>query len=161
MAKVTIGGEEHVIPTPFNFRKLKRAWPHMERAANAENDLMGALDAFIAIVAIGLLPPQNDPDSLTEDEKKFLERGDHEAVYNIRLAAKIDQIEEALVGPEIPELKDAVFGIMRESGLIRKVDGGLEGNAEKPEEESLSTGTSTESLPNSLPPDAPVETGTE
>lgn len=160
MAKVTIGGKETTVPTPFNFRKLKRAWPHMERAANAESDLMGALDAFIAIVAIGILSPQNDIDSLTEDQKKMIANGDHETVYLMRLAAEIDRIEEELTGPEIPELKDTVFDIMRESGLVRKKSGELEGNAPKAEE-SPSTETSTESSQNSSQPDALAATGTE
>lgn len=160
MAQVTIGGVETTVPTPFNFRKLKRAWPHMERAANAENDLMGALDAFIAIVAIGILSPKHNPDDLTEDQKKMIERGDHETVYMMRLAAQIEQIEEDLLGPEIPDLKDTVFDIMRESGLIRKRTGGVEGN-EPPVTESPSTETSTESSPNLSLPDAPAETGTE
>lgn len=160
MAKVTIGGVETTVPTPFNFRKLKRAWPHMERAANAENDLMGALDAFIAIVAIGIISPKNDIDSLTEDQKKMIANGDHETVYLMRLAAEIDRIEDELTGPEIPDLKETVFDIMRESGLIRKASGELEGNAPKAEE-SPSTGTSTESLPNSSQPVAPEVIGTE
>lgn len=143
MAKVTIGGEEITIPTPYNFRKLKRSWPHMERAANSDDDPMSALDAFIAIVAIGIVPTKNSPDSLTEDQKKMIANGDHETVYLMRLAEEIDRIEEDLLGPEIPGLKNAVFDIMKESGLIRKVSGGLEGNApETPE--NLSTETSIE-----------------
>lgn len=160
MAQVTIGGKEQNIPTPFNFKKLKRAWPHMERAANSENNLMGALDAFIAIVAIGMLAPNNNVNDLTEDQRKMLERGDHETVYTMRLAAMIDQIEEDLQGPEIPALKDTVFSIMSESGLIRRQSGGLEGNEPK-EEESPSTEISTESLLNSSLPDVPVATGIE
>lgn len=160
MAKVTIGGEEKNVPTPYNFRKLKRAWPHMERAANAEHDVMGALDAFIAIVAIGILSPKNDVDDLTDDQKKMVANGDHETVYLMRLAALIDQIEDDLLGPEIPDLKETVFDIMRESGLVRKATGGVEGNAPGMPE-SPSTETSTESSQNSSQPDALAATGTE
>lgn len=160
MAKVVIGGEEVTIPTPFNFRKLKRSWSHMERAANSENDVMGALDAFVAILAIGILSPKNDVDSLTEDQKKIIANGDHETVYTMRLAAKIEELEDTILGPEIPGIKEAVFDIMRESGMTRKVSGGVEGNAPQTEE-SLSTETLTESSQNSSLPDVPAETGTE
>lgn len=159
MAKVTIGGAEINVPTPFNFRKLKRAWPHMERAANAENDLMAALDAFVAIVAIGVLSPKNDVSDLTYDQKRMIENGDHDTVYMMRLAALIDQFEEDLLGPEIPGLKETVFDIMRESGLVRSRTGELEGN--EAAEESLSTETSTELSQNLSPPVVPAETGIE
>lgn len=161
MVDVVIGGVSRTVPLPYNFRKLKRAWPHMERAANAEDDPMKAIDSIIAFIAIGLLPAKNDPDGLTDDQKKILASGDQETVYTMRLAALIDQIEEDLLGPEIPGLKDVAVEIMRENGLTRKANGaGVEGNGTPGEKESPSTETSTESLQNSSPPGVLAETGT-
>lgn len=161
MAKVMIGGVEKNIPTPYNYKKLKRAWPHMEKAANASDDAIGALDSIIAVIAIGLLDPKNNTQDLTEDQRKLIASSDSETAYTVRLAALIDQIEEDLQGPEVPGLKDTVFEIMRESGLMRAKAGGLEGNAAEGPEESSSTETSTPSSQNSSQQDAAAETGSE
>lgn len=160
MATVTIGGKEHHVPTPYNFRKIKRAWPHMARAANAEGDPMQAVDSIIAIIAIGLLPAKFSVEDLTEDQRKVHDAGDMDALFTMRLAAKMDEIEEELLGPEVPGLKDAALEVMRENGLLRVKDGVVEGN-DPASPESPSTETSTELSQNSSLPDAPAVIGTE
>jgi hypothetical protein len=133
----------------------------MTRAANADDDPMQAIDSIVAIVAIGLLPSNFHPDDLTEDQKKLIASGYTETVYNMRLANMIDQIEDELLGPEVPGLKDAALEIMQENGLIRRVGNpGLEGN-ETETKESPSTEISTESSQNSSLPGVLEETGTE
>lgn len=118
---VTIDGKELKIPVPFKFKKLKRCWPHVAAATTSEEG-MEAVEAAIAIIAIGLCDIKAKPEDIE---------------------AKIEELEEALGSDEIGGLQKAVMDIMVESGLLkRSEDGGIQGEANG-EAATPSTETST------------------
>lgn len=144
MAEVIIGGKTLVVPTPYNFKRLKLAWKHMERAANSEQNPIEALEATIVIIAIGLVEKPHP--------------GTNEA-WAMAVDAKVEELEDLIMSPEIPDLQRSALVIMRENGLIRqKEDGTVVGNVQEGPA-SPSTEILTPSLPNSSQPDAVEPTG--
>lgn len=144
MTIVTIGGMSVEVPVPYNFKRLKLAWRHMATAANSENDPMGALEATIAIIAIGLVEKPHP--GTNEEWAKVID-------------AKIEELEDAILSPEIPEIQKSALAIMRENGLVRqKADGTVLGNVQEGQA-SPSTETLTPSSQNSSQLDAVEQTG--
>ncbi len=149
--EVVIGGNTVKVPVPYNFRRIKLAWPHVNKAANATENPLEAMDAMLAIIAIGVITPVHGslPNSVEETAKLIVD--------------KIADFEEEVTGPEAFKLQDRVFEVMSKSGLIRqKADGTIVGNA-APEGENPapSTETGTLSSPSLSPPTVAGVTGSE
>lgn len=139
MAEFNLGNRTIEVPV-FNFRKLKKAWPLFQKAANVDpENPMASFDEAIGVVLIGL-----EKTSYADLTKEV--------------------IEEELTGPQVIGMQKLMTDIMKESGLVTvKKDGTATGNGESGEESlpASSTEISTPSSLNSLLPDAKVEAGTE
>lgn len=143
MAKVKVNGTEHQIDK-FKFKSLKRSWPHMSRAKTVdmedEDSVMAAVDAGIAIIAIGLNKTVHQPaklkellDQMPEEDKRDIDK---------REAVCAEWMQEELDADEMLGLSTTVHQIMVESGMIKADDdAGEPGKVQPP---SPSTETSTE-----------------
>ena len=102
MASIIIGGVSVDVRLE-NYAKLKRAW-HFVEAAQGASDFVGGMDAIIGVIAVGSLPkpPQDDDRS-----------------YDVRLAARIDELSEALTGSEIAGLRPFMNQLLIESGMAK------------------------------------------
>ena len=84
MAKVTVNGTEYNIDK-FKFKSLKRSWPYMAKAKDAneddEQDMIAAIDAGVSIIAIGLNKTDQKPkalqkllDDMSEDDRNDIDK---------------------------------------------------------------------------------------
>lgn len=141
MAKVKINGTEYTIDK-FKFKSLKRSWPYMSKAKDAdetnEQDMIAAIDAGISIVAIGLNKTEDQPPALRKllDEMPDEDKGD----IDKREVVCFNWIQEELDADETLGISNTVHQIMVEAGMIAAEPSPGEPGKEQP---SLSTGTST------------------
>ncbi len=141
MAKIVIGGQSYEVP-PLKFKSVKRAWPFMQEAAEANHNKepFRAVDAVIAVVSEGL--------SKTDTP------------------LTIEFIDENLDAIEIEAFVTALGEIMEEAGLVTVDKHGNviakdpESGEAKGEAAPPSTATATDMLQSSSPPDVPAEIGT-
>jgi len=119
MAKVTINGTEYTIDK-LKFKSLKRSWPHMSKARDAdessERDMIDTIDSGISILAIGLnktsqLPPplKDLLDAMPDEDKNDIDK---------REKVCFDWIQEELDADETLGISNTVHQIMVEAGMI-------------------------------------------
>lgn len=132
MATIKIGGKDIDLPI-LNLKTIKKIWPLVEGITDSEENLIKLMDVVCAILSI------------------VLERSE--------TPMTADEIEEALLGPEMPLVQDSVMDMLVESGLMqRTAAGGTEPGEARGAAPSTETGTDL--LPNSSQPVAAEETGT-
>lgn len=121
---LTIGGKSVVIPTPMNFKKIKKVWPLLQETAKAEEgveaDMLAVFDQTLAIFEIALA-------------------GTNEAMT-------VDDMEEALLGTELMGLQRTLKDLISASGMATEAKA-VVGNDE-PNPENLSTEILTPSSVN-------------
>lgn len=132
MTTISVGGEKYTVK-PMNFKTMKKAWPLIMKSQQTEDPME---IASFAIEVMSLAMVRANPE--------------HTA----------DWLEENLSLPETNALGEAMFDLIKDSGLVeaKTGDAGAEGKAQEVE---TSTETLTPSSPNSSQPVAAVETGTE
>lgn len=148
MAILILGGEEIIIPK-LNFRRIKKAYPFMQRASQVdEEDPFASFDAAIEAIRVGL--------EVETDIK------DNDGRPTFACPITTEQFNERLVGDEVVGLQKTMTDMMRESGLVRqRSDGSIVGNEPGAESPESSTEISTPSSPNSLPQGAKEVVGSE
>lgn len=146
MAILTLGGEQIEIPL-MNFRRIKKAWPHFQKASQVnENEPMASFDDAIEAIRVGL---------------EITVKGE-DGRYTHTCPISTEDFNERLLGTEVVGLQVVMTDMMRESGLIRqKKDGSIVGNEPGVEVPENSTETSTASSLNSSPQELKGEVGTE
>lgn len=149
MATLILGGKEISIPK-MNFRRIKKAYPFMQRASQIdENDPFASFDDAIEAIRVGLeVPVQGQKD---ENGKQVFE-----------CPISTDEFNEELIGEEVVNLQKTMTDMMRESGLVRqRSDGSIVGNAPGAESPESSTETLTPSSQTSLQQELKEEVGSE
>lgn len=149
MAKVSIGGEDYIIPE-LNFAAVELAWPFIEEAMTTLDPMKGP-SACIGVIAAGLLEAEDF------DRSRF-DIGEDEQLEPIEMVDRISKfLKKKLKAKEIGNVRRAVDQITEEAGLAPE-----EGEAQAPEEETPlpSPETAAASSQSSLPLDAKEEAGT-
>lgn len=133
MATIKIGGQDIELPV-LNLKTIKRIWPLVKDISDSEDNLITLMDVICAILAIVL---ERSSKPMTADE-----------------------IEEALLGPEVPSVQNSVMDMLVESGLMQRTAGGGTAPGEA-QGAAPSTETGTDSQPSLSPPVAAEAIGTE
>ena len=120
MTKVTIGGNEYET-SPLNFKALKRVWPHVSKLVDktGEQTMEDGFEAMELAVVVVVSSLQRKHPELTEEF-----------------------VEENLLTTEIKGLQEAMYAVLRESGLLQSADTSS-GEAQSPANKKNSTGTGT------------------
>lgn len=146
MATLIMGGKEITIPK-MNLRRIKKAYPFMQRASQInEDDPFASYDDAVEAIRVGL---EEDTGQKDENGNRIFE-----------CPISTEQFNDDLLGDEVIGLQRTMADMMRESGLVRqKSDGSIVGNEPGVESPENSTAISTTSLPNSSQQDAKEEVG--
>lgn len=152
MAKITIGGQEHVVPE-LNFMALERAWPFVEEAmAYSGVDPMKGPLAALRIIAAGIMEDEN----FQPQRYSITATPDNPDEVHTQVVA---YLRKKLKAKEIVNLKDCIDTILQEAGLGGEPGEDLENPQKKAESPSPETAAAlSQSL---LQPDAKAEVGEE
>lgn len=133
MATIKIGGKDIELPI-LNLKTIKKIWPLVEGIQDNDDNLISLMDVVCQVLSI------------------VLERSE--------TPMTADEIEEALLGPEIPSVQDSVMDMLVESGLMQRTEAGGTAVGEA-QGAAPSTETGTDSQQSLSPPVVAEATGTE
>lgn len=163
MAKITIGGNEYVIPE-MNFIAVERAWPYVEKAMETIHPMHGTSAALSVIAAAMMEGPDFDPASFgievnEQDAETGLPRPRGEDAIFQDLTKTL---KRRLKAREVGTVKLCLFEILEEAGFEMKDPASGEALAALGMEMmSPSLVTAANTSPSSSQPDAKEEAGTE
>lgn len=156
MAKLTLSGEEHIIPE-LNFAALERAWPFIEIAlVSGGGDPLRQQLAALQVVAAGIMEDEN----FQPDKYKVTVAADNPDKIHEQI---VNHLRKKLKAREIAALRTCLFEIIEEAGLTMANEGEQSGTEEETEAEASldphSTETAPATSPSLSPPDAKAEAG--
>lgn len=163
MAKITIGGNEYVIPE-MNFIAVERAWPYIEEAMTTVHPMHGTSAALAVIAATLMEGPEFDPASLgVETTEQDAETGFPRPRSEILVHEDLTRtLKRRLKASEVGAVKVCLFDILDEAGFEMKDPASGEALAALGMQMmSPSTATAQNTSPSSSQPDAKEEAGTE
>lgn len=163
MAKITIGGNEYVIPE-MNFIAVERAWPYVELAMETVHPMHGASAALSVIAATMMEGPDFDPASFgIETHEPDAETGIARARSEDAIFQDLNRtLKRRLKASEIGAVKLCLFEILQEAGFEMKDPASGEALAALGMQMmSPSPVTAVDTSPSSSQPDAKEEAGTE